>query len=99
MQTVFSNELKQSDSKKKESGHVIIAESEGRWIAGWSTKDPEKIEETWFEGESWEELLTAFRKGVAEKLNQGFRPEVEMGTQLQIMSRCYGRTTSQISPF
>ncbi|RRJ54728.1 hypothetical protein EHV15_34590 [Paenibacillus oralis] len=95
MQTVFLNKLQQVDTKKKESGNVIIKESEGRWIAGWSTKGPDKIEETWYDGESWEDLLAAFRKGVAEKFSQGFKPELEMQPQLQILSRCYRHTTSQ----
>jgi len=96
LQTFFKSELKQDDGKNKESGHVIIAESEGRWNAGWSTKDPEKIEETWYEGESWEDLLAAFRKGVAEKLSQGFK--LEMQPHLQILSRCH-RSPSQIRSF
>lgn len=82
MKTIFKNKLTQGGTKKRESGHAIIAESKGVWIGGWSSNDPDKIEEPWYEGKNWEDLLAAFRKGLAEKVRQGFRPELEMGPRL-----------------
>lgn len=76
------NTMKQTDSTNT-SGSLIISESQGKWMTGWSTVDPEKIEETWYEGQSWEELLSAFRKGVTEKMKQGYKPDLEMLYQFE----------------
>lgn len=73
LEIIFSKTLKKSGTKKNE-GKVMIAEAEGTWIAGWSKKQSSQFEETWYKGLSWEDMLSAYRKHISEKLEQGYVP-------------------------
>ncbi|RED63867.1 HRDC domain-containing protein [Cohnella lupini] len=76
MQVVFLNQFERVAGQEEERAHVFIGELQGIWTAGWRGLQLEtsSIEDVWYEGMSWEELLAAFRHGVANKMRDGFRP-------------------------
>jgi hypothetical protein len=76
MQVVFLNQFDRVTGQEEERAHVFIGELQGIWTAGWRALHLEvsSIEDVWYEGMSWEELLAAFRHGVARKMREGFRP-------------------------
>lgn len=80
MQIVFLNRLDRTDAGQESRGQVFIGESQGVWTAGWRLlAGAESVpgEEIWYEGISWEELLAAFRRGVAVKMKEGYRPLID----------------------
>jgi hypothetical protein len=76
MQVVFLNQFERLDGNGEERAQVVIGEEQGIWSAGWRSQEPaaSTLDDVWYEGMSWEELLAAFRHGVAGKMRQGFRP-------------------------
>jgi biotin operon repressor len=76
MQVVFLNQFARVTGQTEERAQVFIGELHGIWSAGWRAIEIEssEVEDLWYEGMSWEELLAAFRHGVASKLKIGFRP-------------------------
>ncbi|OMF78076.1 HRDC domain-containing protein [Paenibacillus glucanolyticus] len=80
MLIVFMNQMSGAD----ESGHlrsaqVWIGEDEGVWRLGWRNIEPdgEVLDDEWYEGNSWNELLCVYRHRLAMKLGEGFRPLIE----------------------
>ncbi|WP_027091622.1 HRDC domain-containing protein [Cohnella thermotolerans] len=77
MEIVFLNRFERAEGvADAERGQVFIGEDQGIWTAGWHVLADagEREQDTWYEGMSWEELLAAFRFGVARKMREGFRP-------------------------
>ncbi|WP_391575154.1 HRDC domain-containing protein [Cohnella sp.] len=76
MQVVFLNQFERATGQAEEKAQVFIGELQGVWSAGWRAIQLEssQVEDVWYEGMSWEELLAAFRHGVACKMREGFRP-------------------------
>lgn len=76
MQVVFLNQFERLDGHGEERAQVVIGEEQGIWSAGWRSIGPgdSALDDVWYEGMSWEELLAAFRHGVARQMKQGFRP-------------------------
>ncbi|MFC4305003.1 HRDC domain-containing protein [Cohnella boryungensis] len=76
MQVVFLNQFERIVGHADERAQVFIGELQGTWSAGWRMLQAEtsEVEDVWYEGMSWEELLAAFRHGVAAKLREGYRP-------------------------
>ncbi|MBB6669685.1 HRDC domain-containing protein [Cohnella nanjingensis] len=102
MQIVFLNRFeRETGVAEDERGQVFIGEEQGNWSAGWHAlpAQGEPGQELWYEGTSWEELLTAFRHGVAKRMREGFRPLLdgmledtpfwERRPQLQALLQCY----------
>lgn len=81
MNVVFLNQFERvaMQGRQEERAHVFIGEQQGVWSAGWRMADANEAGEayTWYEGMSWEELLAAFRHGVAGKMKLGFRPLID----------------------
>jgi hypothetical protein len=100
MEVVFMNTLeKQTTDGRVLSAKVSIGERQGAWVVAWLEPDDGKERhDIWFEGTSWEEMIAAFRHGVAVKLGEGFEPVIDgmledrKGTQggLVPMLQCYG---------
>lgn len=102
MHIVFLNTFE----KAMEGGLVIsaqltISEEQGLWSVYWleeKEEDAGKPEpERWFEGTSWEEMMTAFRHGVARVMGQGYSPIVDgllergrSAGSFLTMLQCYG---------
>jgi hypothetical protein len=77
---VFLNSLeKRVEEDRVLNAQVSIGESQGCWYVGWqeTKEDGRMVQETWFEGASWEEMLTAFRQHIFAKQCDGFIPIVE----------------------
>ncbi|WP_186438432.1 HRDC domain-containing protein [Cohnella terricola] len=76
MQIVFLNQFERITGQEEERAHVFIGELQGVWTAGWRALRlaASEVEDVWYEGMSWEELLAAFRHGVAGKMREGFKP-------------------------
>jgi hypothetical protein len=101
MQIVFLNQFERVAGQVEERTQVFIGELQGVWSAGWRSIQLEtsSVEDVWYEGMSWEELLAAFRHGVASKMREGFRPIIdgmleetpfwERSPSLQQLLQCY----------
>ena len=90
MQIVFLNRLDRTDAGRESRGQVFIGESQGLWTAGWrlmAGAGSAPGEEIWYEGISWEELLAAFRHGVAVKMKEGYRPLIDGMLETPIWQR------------
>jgi len=76
MQIVFLNRFERFAAQGEERAQVFIGEDQGVWSAGWRILYPEleAQEDMWYEGVSWEELLSSFRFGISVKMRDGFRP-------------------------
>jgi biotin operon repressor len=79
MQVVFLNQFERVTGQTEDRAQVFIGELQGIWSTGWRSIQPEtsSVEDLWYEGMSWEELLAAFRHGVARKMREGFRPLID----------------------
>ena len=79
MQLVFLNTLeKQTAEGRLVSAQVSIGESQGRWSVVWTEPADGNVRtQIWFEGTSWEEMIAAFRHGVAVKLGEGYEPVLD----------------------
>ncbi|SEB95909.1 hypothetical protein [Paenibacillus sp. GP183] len=79
MNVVFLNTLeKQVEEDRVKSAQVTIGEEQGVWNVFWSEagESGKVLQDSWYQGVSWDELLTAFRLGLKDKIRQGFRPLV-----------------------
>ncbi|CAI6046442.1 HRDC domain-containing protein [Cohnella sp. JJ-181] len=107
MKIVFLNRLElDSGYPAGREGQVFIGEEQGNWTAGWQeTAEGGETERTiWYEGTSWEELLSSFRHGVAGRMKEGYRPMLdgmlddtpfwERKPQLQTLLQCYADSQS-----
>ncbi|GKU75812.1 hypothetical protein L3i20_v202090 [Paenibacillus sp. L3-i20] len=84
------------------SAQLSICEEQGLWSVHW-VEDKELADgnvstDIWFEGTSWEEMITTFRHGVAKMMGQGFTPIIESmldngrssSSNSVTMLQCYG---------
>lgn len=79
MNIVFLNTLeKEMGDQHVLSAQVSIGEEQGIWHVFWSEPDSSgKLEQMhWYQGMSWDEMLSVFRQGLREKIRSGFRPLV-----------------------
>lgn len=106
VQIVFLNRLDRAEGHGETRGQVFIGEFQGTWTAGWRNVDdqPEAEDVIWYEGVSWEELLAAFRHGVAVKMREGYRPlidgmldapEWERQPSLPLLLQCYAEQQAE----
>jgi len=84
---------------------VSICEHEGAWIVLWTEASEDA--ETWYEGVSWEEMLAAFRHGIAIKMGAGFTPIIDGMLEerksppggIVTMLHCYGELNANAELF
>lgn len=79
MEIVFLNKLSQTEEADGlGAAQVWIGEEEGVWSVGWRTTegDGEK-DSVWYEGRSWQEMLSIYRYQLALKLSEGYRPLID----------------------
>ncbi|UUZ87068.1 HRDC domain-containing protein [Paenibacillus sp. P26] len=77
---MFLNSLeKVTEEGGVRSAQVSIGEEDGVWHVMWSEKseDGRTEQETWYEGQHWNELLTAFRERLLSRQADGYRPLIE----------------------
>lgn len=100
MQIVFLNTFeKPAEGNQIDSAQLSICEQQGVWSVLWvDMKEEAAAPETWFEGTSWEEMIAAFRYGIAKVMGDGFTPIIDgmledqrasLNSQ-QSMLQCYG---------
>ncbi|MFD0588402.1 HRDC domain-containing protein [Paenibacillus sp. GCM10027627] len=103
MQIVFLNTFeKAAEIGGIEGAQLSICEESGLWSVLWlEDRDGQKGKaspERWFEGTSWEEMMAAFRHGIARMMGKGYFPVVDgmlerernAGGSFYSMLQCYG---------
>lgn len=99
MQMVFMNTLeKRTEEGRVVAGQVAIGETQGNWTVCWTEPDGSgERRNVWFEGTSWEEMIAAFRHGIAVVMGEGYEPvldgmleEKRMAGGTVSMLQCYG---------
>ncbi|ASS68952.1 MULTISPECIES: HRDC domain-containing protein [unclassified Paenibacillus] len=80
MQIVFLNSFeKPLGDGRIDNAQLSICEQQGTWSVVWNgarhgSAEPSSV---WYEGSSWEEMITAFRHGVAVRMGEGFTPLID----------------------
>lgn len=79
MEIVFLNKLsKTEEADGLGAAQVWIGEEEGVWSVGWRTTEGDGAKDSiWYEGRSWQEMLTIYRYQLALKLSEGYRPLID----------------------
>lgn len=86
MNLMFLNSLEMKVGEDQvRRAQVSISESQGIWYVGWNETEEGglQLEESWFEGTSWEEMLTAFRTGIFTKQGEGFKPILDVVVHME----------------
>src|SRR5690554_1943081 len=77
MNLVFMNSLeKKTEDDRVKTAQVLIQENQGVWHVLWNepNNSGKESQNQWFEGASWDEMLTVFRYKLAEKMSEGYTP-------------------------
>ncbi|QYR22951.1 HRDC domain-containing protein [Paenibacillus sp. sptzw28] len=103
MQVVFLNTFEKMEADGRAlQAQLSICEQDGVWSVIWTDSPNGKADRqaVWFEGGSWEEMMAAFRHGVAIQMGGGYSPLLDgmlddrrtvTGTgSLYSMLQCYG---------
>lgn len=103
MRAVFMNTLEKRNGEQSiVQGKVSIGEQEGVWMVLWADMSAKGELDTavWFEGEAWDEMLAAFRAGIAAKMGEGYIPVIDgifedsrggrYGSSMMPILQCYG---------
>jgi hypothetical protein len=80
MNLVFVNSFeKRVEEDRVVTAQVTIGERQGVWCVMWNEPGPDgkTAQDCWFEGDKWQDMMTAFRLKLAEKTAAGFLPLVE----------------------
>lgn len=80
MQIVFMNRLTRVSGVDQEVyAQLWIGEEEGIWSLGWRdfSSNEDCIESLWYEGGSWNEMLSVYRHELAMKMGDGYRPLID----------------------
>ncbi|MBM7566758.1 HRDC domain-containing protein [Paenibacillus sacheonensis] len=81
MQVVFLNTFEKQGGEDGAAGEAQLSmcEQNGVWSVIWtdSTIGQADGQQIWYEGGSWEEMMTAFRHGVAVQMGNGFSPLID----------------------
>ncbi|KZE78907.1 aldolase [Paenibacillus elgii] len=81
MNLVFLNSLeKATEEGNVRTAQVTIGESQGTWVVMWNEtrEDGRRVQECWYEGLRWEEMLAIFRERVFAKQCGGYKPIVQV---------------------
>ncbi|WP_159882638.1 HRDC domain-containing protein [Paenibacillus puerhi] len=81
MNLMFLNSMeKVEESGSVRTGQVSVGEELGVWYVMWSEaqEDGTSLQETWYEGLQWEEMLKTFREQVFAKQCDGYKPLLEV---------------------
>lgn len=71
---LFSHTFVKGDTKEVCAQACVILQSEYIWSAQWREIQPdgEQTVDVWLQGSQWDEIFVAFRKGIHQKLQQGY---------------------------
>lgn len=113
MQVVFLNTFENAGEggAAAREAQLSICEQNGVWSVIWTDEAgrPDGEQQVWYEGGSWEEMMTAFRHGIAVQMGEGFTPLIDgmleerrsgegTGT-LYSLVQCYGELHSDEALF
>ncbi len=112
MQVVFLNTFEKiGQDGYMEQAQLSICEQNGVWSVIWTAGEGKKSDQQllWFEGGSWEEMMTAFRHGIAVQMGDGYAPIIKdmlderrtsegMGSMFS-MVQCYGEMNTNSELF
>ncbi|WP_127489220.1 HRDC domain-containing protein [Paenibacillus ehimensis] len=91
MNLVFLNSLeKPTEEGNVRTAQVTIGESQGIWMVMWNEtrEDGRKVQECWYEGLRWEEMLAVFRERVFAKQCGGYKPIVQVNvSEIDVLDR------------
>jgi biotin operon repressor len=100
MQIVFMNTFeKPGNDHHIVSAQLSICENQGIWAVLWvEGEEASGNPQTWFEGTSWEEMIVAFRHGIARVMGEGYTPLIDgmlddrraSSGSFGMMLQCYG---------
>ncbi|ANE49118.1 hypothetical protein SY83_22420 [Paenibacillus swuensis] len=84
MHLVFLNSLERKTGMDSTiTAQVSICENQGIWNIYWNEPDATGTlqQDVWYEGAHWDEMISAFRYRLAEKMSLGFIPVIDGGMQ------------------
>ncbi|MHA6485250.1 HRDC domain-containing protein [Paenibacillus sp. strain BS8-2] len=96
MQIVFMNTFeKHVGGEGIQTARLFIGEDQGKWSVEWREEEDEgELSSVWFEGTSWEEMMLAFRHGVAKEMGAGFIPII--GGMLENSRQSFGGSLTML---
>lgn len=77
MNVVYLNTFeKKHEEKLIATAQVSIAEYEGAWVVMWNEKveESQPIEDIWYQGLKWDELVLSYRLQSKSKISEGYTP-------------------------
>ncbi|MFC5449525.1 HRDC domain-containing protein [Paenibacillus aestuarii] len=83
MNIVFVNTLeKETGEHRVATAQVSIGEEHGIWHVYWCDQGDagHPTQDEWYQGISWDEMLSAFRYGLRDKMRAGYRPLITADT-------------------
>lgn len=95
MNLVFMNSLeKKGEENRVITAQVSIGEQHGKWHVLWTEPNPKGNHEqqSWYEGDRWDEMLAVFRERITEQCNAGFQPVVAEWSQRNELPERWGLT-------
>jgi hypothetical protein len=80
MQLIFLSTMEQKvEESRTRTAQVSITEHQGAWRVMWSNEgeDGKPVQDCWFEGGGWKEMLHSFREGLKVKRAEGYFPLID----------------------
>jgi hypothetical protein len=80
MQLIFLSTMEQkTEEERSKTAQVTITEHQGAWRVMWSeeTVDGKPLQDCWYEGDGWKDMLHCFREGLKVKRSSGYFPLVD----------------------
>lgn len=85
MNLMFLNSLeKKAEDERVKQAQVSICENHGVWHVFWSEpgQDGKTVQQSWYEGLHWKEMLEAYREGIRAKREEGFLPLIDESPEI-----------------
>lgn len=95
MNLVFMNSLeKKGEENRVITAQVSIGEQHGKWHVLWTEPKPNGNHEqqSWYEGERWDEMLAVFRERIAEQCDAGYQPVISEWSRRTELPERWGLT-------
>lgn len=80
MQLIFLSTMEcKTEENRARTAQVSITEHQGAWRVLWSEEDTDgkPVQDCWYEGDGWKDLLHFFREGLKAKRGDGYFPLID----------------------
>lgn len=80
MQLIFLSTMEsKTEENRVKTAQVSITEHQGSWRVLWTDEGPDgkPVQDCWYEGDGWKDLLHSFREGLKTKRGDGYFPLVD----------------------